>query len=136
MGMTYADMMAKVNASKGTVTKARIGISHKWNYDEPYKMICLDFKETDNGKMDVTYGFKVNGEFVEFTRGYPIEGKAAYYWDQFINSAFPYASDDVTLDMLLGRPFSAEIVKNDGFNNIKVLSGYKGDFPDEMEGLE
>lgn len=136
MGLTYTEMMKRVQINRGTVCNSRIGVTHKWNYAEPYKMICLEFKEVGDSKIEVTYGIKVGEEFVEKSRLYSTEGKAAYYWEQFIEAAFPYASEETTLDMLLGRPFAAEIVKNEGYDNIKVLSGYRGEFPDEVEGLE
>ena len=37
---------------------------------------------------------------------------------------------------VFGRPFVAKIVKNDRYENIKVISGYMGDFPEVPEGLE
>lgn len=131
--MTYQEMMAKVQANKSSMVN--IPISRDWNYKEPYKFITINFEQLEDSKIDVTVAFKAGDKIVEKSFLFHTEGKASHYWNEFIDSAFPEARDR-TLDEVLGRPFAAEIVKNDKFDNIRVLSGYKGDYPDEVEGLE
>lgn len=131
--MTYQEMMAKVNANKSNM--GSIPVSRVWNYNEPYKVIIIDFVEQEGTQVDVTIAFKAGGKIVEKVFQFHTEGKAAHFWNEFIDTAFPEVGDR-TWDEVLGRPFSAEIVKNDKFENLHILSGYKGDYPDDVEGLE
>lgn len=131
--MTYQEMMAKMKANKRNM--GNIPVSRAWNYAEPYKVIVIDFVEQEESQVEVTIAFKAGGKIVEKTFQFHTEGKAAHFWNEFIDNAFPEA-DNRTWDEVLGRPFSAEIVKNDKFENLHILSGYKGDYPAEVEGLE
>lgn len=131
--MTYQEMMARVKANKSNMTS--IPVSRAWNYKEPYKVIVIDLVKKEDSQVDVIIAFKVGDKIVEKTFLFNTEGKAAHFWNEFIDNAFPEAGDR-TWDEVLGRPFSAEIVKNDKYENLHVLSGYKGDYPDEVEGLE
>ena len=131
--MTYKEMMEKVKANKSNM--ASVPVSRAWNYKEPYKVIVINIVEQEDSQVAVTVAFKVGGKIIEKTFTFTTEGKASFYWNEFIDNAFPEAGDR-TWDEVLGRPFSAEIVKNDKFENLHVLSGYKGDYPDEVEGLE
>lgn len=131
--MTYQEMMAKLMDKKGSVS--RNPVSRVWNYKEPYKVIVIDFAEQEDSLVDVTIAFKAGDKIVEKTFQFHTEGKAAHFWNEFVDNAFPDAGER-TWDEVLGRPFSAEIVKNDKFENLHILSGYKGDYPDEVEGLE
>ena len=131
--MTYKEMMEKVKANKSNM--ASVPVSRVWNYKEPYKVIVIDFVEQEDSQVAVTVAFKVGGKIIEKTFQFTTEGKASFYWNEFVDAAFPEAGDR-TWDEVLGRPFSAEIVKNDKFDNLRVLSGYKGDYPEDVEGLE
>lgn len=131
--MTYKEMMERVKANRSNVPN--IPVSRVWNYKEPYKAIVIDFVEQEESQVDVTIAFKAGGKIVEKTFQFHTEGKAAHFWNEFIDSAFPEVGDR-TWNQVLGRPFSAEIVKNEKFENLHILSGYKGDYPDEVEGLE
>ena len=131
--MTYQEMMERMKVNKSNM--GSIPVSRVWNYNEPYKVIIIDFVEKEDGQVDVTIAFKTGGKIVEKTFLFHTEGKAAHFWNEFIDSAFPEVGDR-TWDEVLGRPFSAEIVKNEKFENLHILSGYKGDYPDEVEGLE
>lgn len=131
--MTYQEMMAKVKANKSNMTS--IPVSRAWNYGEPYKAIVIELVEKEDSQVDVTIAFKAGGKIIEKTFQFTTEGKASFYWNEFVDAAFPEAGDR-TWDEVLGRPFSTEIVKNDKFDNLRVLSGYKGDYPEEVEGLE
>lgn len=133
--MTYDEMMEQLQLNRSNCYKRVIGGFHKWNYGEPYKMVCLNCKEETGNKVELTFAFKVDEEFVQKKQTYILEGNGSFYWNQFISGAFPNISDDFTTDMLIGRPFVAEIVKNGGFDNLHVLSGYSGDFPEVVEGL-
>ena len=134
MGMTYEEMMSQLQLNRSNSSKRAIGSFFKWNYNEPYKMVCLACKE-EIPKVELTFAFKVEDEFLQKKQTYIVDGTGVFFWKQFIESAFPTISDDFTIDMLIGRPFVAEIVKNGGFDNLRVLSGYTGDFPEEVEGL-
>lgn len=133
--MTYDEMMEQLKLNHSNCYKRVVGESHKWNYDEPYKMVCLNCEEETKTKVELTFAFKVDEEFVQKKQTYILEGKALFYWKQFISDAFPNIPDDFTADMLIGRPFVAEIVKNGSFDNVHVLSGYSGDFSEVVEGL-
>ena len=134
MGITYEEMMSKIRSNKGN-TLARYR-THKWNYEEPYKMMFTEVKEQENGRLQITVGFKVDDEFLEKNFLFIAEGSGSYYYEQFMEKAFPGASEEMPFDVFLGRPFSAEIIKKDGYDNLHVLSGYKGEYPEEAEGLE
>lgn len=131
--MTYKEMMDKVKANKGNV--ANIPISRSWNYKEPYKVIVVDMVEKEESQVEVVIAFKAGDKIIEKIFQFHTEGKAAHFWNEFVENAFPDVGER-TWDEVLGRPFSAEIIKNDKFENLHVLSGYKGDYPDEVEGLE
>ena len=131
--MTYQEMMEKINNNKGT--KGGVAVSRVWNYNEPYKVVIIDFVEKNNSQIEVTIAFKVGNKIIEKIFHFQTEGKAAHFWNEFIENAFP-DTDDLTGDDILGRPFVAEIVKNERYENIKVLSGYEGEFPEAAEGLE
>ena len=131
--MTYQEMMTKVNANKSNM--ASIPVSHAWNYSQPYKATVINFVEQEGSRVDITIAFKAGGKIIEKTFQFHTEGKAAHFWNEFIDNAFPEVGDR-TWDEVLGRPFSAEIVKNETYDNLHILSGYKGDYPDEVEGLE
>ncbi len=134
MGITYDEMMSKVRSNKGN-TLARYR-THKWNYKEPYKMMFTEVKEQEKGRLQITVGFKVDDEFLEKNFTFIVDGNALFYYEQFMEKAFPGAPEELSFDAFLGRPFSAEIIKKDGFDNLSILSGYKGEYPEEPEGLE
>lgn len=130
--MTYQEMMERVNANR---TNSRpVPISRAWNYEEPYKMIIIESQESDDVHFNVTVAFKVENKIVERTFLFSKEGKASYFWEEFFSSAFPNV-EETTWDQIYGRPFAAKIIKNGAYDNLKVLSGYKGEFPEEPEGL-
>ena len=134
MSMTYEEMMQQLQYNRSNSSKSVIGNFFKWNYGEPYKMICLDCKE-EFPKVELTFAFKVDDEYVQKKQEYTVDGNAAFFWKQFIENAFPNVSEELTIDMIIGRPFVAEIIKNGNFDNLHVLSGYTGDFPEDVEGL-
>lgn len=131
--MTYQELMARVNANKSNM--GNIPVSRAWNYNEPYKAIIMECTEKEGSQIEVTIAFKAGANIVEKTFLFYTEGKAAHFWNEFIDNAFPEA-DELTWDQVLGRPFVVEIIKNDRFDNLRVLSGYLGEYPDEVEGLE
>ena len=116
--MTYQEMMEKVNSNKGL--KGNIPVSRVWNYNEPCKVVIIDFVEKNDSQIDVTIAFKVGNKIIEKIFSFHTEGKASHFWNEFIENAFPN-TDDLTGDDILGRPFVAEIVRNDRFENIKVF---------------
>ena len=131
--MTYQELMAKVKNSKSGM--ANIPVSRSWNYNEPCKMIVTACEPKEGSQVDITVAFKASGKIIEKTFQFTTEGKASFFWNQFVDNAFPDA-EDRNWDDVIGRPFSAEIVKNDSYDNLHVLSGYRGDYPEEVEGLE
>lgn len=131
--MTYQEMMEKINMNKGS--KGNVAVGRVWKYNDPIKVVIIDLDEKQDSQIDVTIAFKAGNKIIEKIFPFHTEGKASNYWNEFIEKAFPKV-DELTGDDILGRPFVVEIVRNERFDNIKVLSGYEGDFPEEAEGLE
>lgn len=136
LSMKYEEIIAKMNEKRRSAGgKSLLAVSHKWDYNKPYRMMIEDYREVDDARIELTFGIKVDKEFAEKALLFTTDGRGSYYWTNFIAEAFPNEPEGLTLDMIIGRPFVAEIKKNDRFDNIQVLSGYEGDYPDEVEGL-
>jgi hypothetical protein len=131
--MKYEDLLQKMQERRRNKLGINHSLGHRWDYNRPYEMLITDIAEGESGRLNITFAIKLEKDYVEKTISFITEGKGAFFWDDFITKAFPNPPEGLSLEDIIGRPFRAEIVKNDRYDNISILSGYTGSYSDEVE---